>query len=102
MERGLDGAVGVATGGTGAIGTGVGSKSKATERLNLRRVFGTDKVWTVGRRTRREFRIHLNDEGLSLDDEVDNEEGFSKVEIEEMDRRFFTLPPPENPHRHRQ
>ena len=93
----MDGAVGVATG-TGATGIGVGSKSKATERLDLRRVFGTDKVWTVGRRTRRDCRIHLDDEGGSLDDEGDNKVGFSKVEFEEMESRFFTLPPPENPH----
>ena len=95
----MDGAVGVETG-TGATGTGtgVGSKSKATERLDLRRVCGTDNFWTVGRRTRRDCRIHLIDEGGSLDDEGDNEVGFSIVEIEEMERRFFTLPPPENPH----
>ena len=37
MERGLEGTVGVATG-TGEIETGVGSKSKVTERLDLGQV----------------------------------------------------------------
>ena len=86
--------------GTGVIGIGVGSKSKVTERLDLGRVFGTDKGWNGERRTRQDLRIHLDDEGLSFDDEVDNKESCSKVEIEEMDRSFFTLPPPENPHRY--
>ena len=97
----MDGTGGVATGGTGETETGVGTKSKVTKRLDLGRDAGTDKVWTSGRRTRRDFRIHLDEEGGGLDGERDNEEGFSKVEIEEMDRSFFTLPPPENPHRHR-
>ena len=98
MERGLDAAVGVVTGGTGETETGLGTKSKVTERLDLGRVGGTDKGWTVGCRTHRDFRIHLDEVGLSLDDKVDNEEGFSKVEIEKMDRIFFILPPPENPY----
>ena len=76
-------------------------KIKVPERLDLGKVFGTDNVCTVEWQTRRDFRIHLDDEGLSLlDDEVDNEEGCSKVEIEEMDRSFFTLPPPEKSHRY--
>ena len=41
LGRGMDGAGVVATG-TGATGMGLGSKSKATERLDLRWVGGTD------------------------------------------------------------
>ena len=91
----MDGAIGVAIGGTDA--TRIGSKLKATVCLDLRRIFGTDNGWTVGRRTRRDCRIHLDEEGGSLDDEVDNEVGCSKVELEEMESMFFTLAPLENP-----
>ena len=93
----MDGAIGVGIGGTEATGIVLVSKLKATDCLDVRRVFGTDNCWTVGRRTRRDCRIHLDDEGGSLDDEVDNEVGCSKVELEEMESRFFTLPPLENP-----
>ena len=68
----MDGAIGVAIGGTDATGIGLGSKLKATDCLDFRLVFGTDNCWTVGRRTRRDCRIHLDDEGGSLDDEGDN------------------------------
>ena len=97
----MDGAIGLEIGGIDATGIVVGSKLKATVCLDLRRVVGTDNFWTLGRRTRRDCRIHLDDEGGSLDDEGDNEVGFSKVEFEEMESRFFTLPPPENPHHYR-
>ena len=92
----MDGAIGVAIGGIDAMGTG--SKLKATVCLDRRRLFGTDNGWTVGRRTRRDCRIHLDEGGL--DDEIDNEEGCSKVELEEMES-MFTLPPPENPRHYR-
>ena len=95
MGRGLGAAIGVATGGTG---TGLGIKLKVTERLDMGQVAGIDKGWTVGRQTRQDFRIHREEVRLSFDDVEDNEEDFSKVEIEELDRSFFTLPPPENPH----
>ena len=97
MERGWDGAGGVATGGTGGTEIRLGSKLKETERLDLGRVAGMDKGWTVKRQIRWDFRIHLDEVGLSLVDEVDIKEGVSKVNIEEIDRSFFTLPPPENP-----
>ena len=77
-------AVGV-TSGTGTGVAGVGSKLKVTERLDRGYVSGTDSICTL------DFRTLLNDE-------VDNEEGCSRVEIKEIDKRFFTLPPPENPH----
>ena len=95
----MDGAIGVAIGGTDATGTG--SKLKATVCLDRRLIFGTDNGWTVGRRTRQDCRIHLDEEGGSLDDEVDNEVGCSKVELEEMESMFFTLPPLENPRHYR-
>ena len=93
----MDSAIGVARGGTDATGIGSGSKLKATDCLDVRRVFGTDNCWTVGRRTRRDCRIHLDDEGGSFDEEVDNEVGCSNAELEEMESMFFTLPPLENP-----
>ena len=100
MERGLDGAVDVATG-TGVIGTVGGTKSKVTKCLDLQRVFRTDNVCTGEWHTRQDLRINLDEEGLSLlDDEKANEEGWSKVEIEEINRSFFILPPLENPHRY--
>ena len=50
LERGMEGAVGAASG-TGETGTGVGSESEVTERLDLGRVFGTDKACTFEFRT---------------------------------------------------
>ena len=72
-----------------------------TERLDLGQVFGMDKACTFEFQTRLDFRTHLDDEGRTvLDDELDNEEECSRMEIEEMDTSFFTLPPPENPYCH--
>ena len=58
---------------------------KETGRLNRGYVSRTDSVRTFDLQT-------------LLDDKVDNEEGFSRREIDKMDKRLFTLPSPENPH----
>ena len=75
LERGL--AVDVAIG-TGIGVAGVGSKLKVMECLDRGYVIGTDSVYTFDFRT-------------FLDDEVDNEEGCSRVEIEDIDTRDSLL-----------
>ena len=85
MDRGCDAVRGLGTGGTG--GTGTGTKSNLSERLDLGRVGGTD----IGR-----TGVQSSGEGRGIVDDADNRDWVSRVEIEEMESTF-TLPPPENP-----
>ena len=80
----------MATGETGGIGTGTGTKLNLTERLDLWREGGTDSGW-IG--------VRSVGDGRGINDDADNNGCDSSVEIEEMDS-IFTLPPPENPFHH--
>ena len=78
---------GLETGGTVGTGRGTGTKSNLTERLDLGRVGGIDNGWTG---------VRCSGEGRGSDDDGDNKDWVSSVEIKEMES-IFTLSPAENP-----